>query len=47
MGLYTYFGGLSSIKRTIVEDAMLKKEFGKEWDEWAGRVKYRMIPGVF
>jgi len=47
MGLYTYFGALTSIKRTVVEDGMLKKQFGNEWDEWAERVKYRVVPGVF
>lgn len=35
------------VKRTAVEDAMMKKEFGKEWDNWAEKVRYRMIPYVF
>ncbi|PPQ79747.1 hypothetical protein CVT24_010123 [Panaeolus cyanescens] len=29
------------------EDKMLKKKFGKEWEEWAARVRYRLIPGVY
>ncbi|KDQ51235.1 hypothetical protein JAAARDRAFT_41298 [Jaapia argillacea MUCL 33604] len=29
------------------EDEMMRKEFGKEWDEWARRVPYRLIPGLF
>ncbi|KDQ51236.1 hypothetical protein JAAARDRAFT_211203 [Jaapia argillacea MUCL 33604] len=33
--------------RTYAEDAMMRKEFGKEWDEWARRVSYRVLPGVF
>ena len=39
---------LSSIMaRAPTEDALLKKEFGAEWDAWAARVPYRVIPGVF
>jgi len=29
------------------EDKMMQKEFGDEWKEWAGRVKYWMIPGIY
>ncbi|EGN98774.1 hypothetical protein SERLA73DRAFT_181408 [Serpula lacrymans var. lacrymans S7.3] len=29
------------------EDEMMKKEFGKEWEEWAGRVRYWLIPGIY
>ncbi|KAF9043680.1 hypothetical protein BDP27DRAFT_1434850 [Rhodocollybia butyracea] len=28
------------------EDEMMKKEFGKQWDEWAKNVPYKLIPGV-
>ncbi|KAH9976190.1 hypothetical protein BGW80DRAFT_1114393, partial [Lactifluus volemus] len=38
---------LSIILRTPTEDALLGKQFGAEWDEWAARVQYRIIPGVF
>ncbi|KAA1473961.1 hypothetical protein DENSPDRAFT_840505 [Dentipellis sp. KUC8613] len=38
-------GGM--VRRTASEDQMLRKEFGKEWDEWAERVPYRLIPGVY
>jgi len=39
---------LSSIMaRAPTEDALLKKQFGAKWDEWAARVPYRVIPGVF
>lgn len=39
---------LSSIMaRAPTEDALLKKQFGAEWDAWAARVPYRVIPGVF
>ena len=41
------FGSLVVIPcRMPVEDAILKKEFGKDWDEWAKAVPYRLIPGV-
>lgn len=29
------------------EDAMLKKNFGKEWEDWASRVPYKVIPWVY
>jgi len=35
------------VKRAKVEDQVLKKEFGKEWEEWARVVKYRFIPGLY
>ena len=40
--------GLSVIlRRTPVEDAMMKREFGKDWDEWAKAVPDLLFPGVF
>jgi len=33
--------------RTYVEDELLRKRFGKQWDEWAKKVPYRMIPYIF
>lgn len=39
---------LSSILcRTPTEDSFLRKQFGAEWDAWAARVQYRVIPYVF
>ncbi|KAI6030816.1 hypothetical protein F5J12DRAFT_310948 [Pisolithus orientalis] len=35
------------ILRVNHEDAMLEKSFGKEWREWAKKVPYRLIPGVY
>lgn len=32
--------------RTIEEDALLKKEFGVQWDKWEQRTKYKLIPYV-
>ncbi|KAF9223633.1 hypothetical protein BS17DRAFT_109429 [Gyrodon lividus] len=29
------------------EDKVLKRVFGKEWERWAERVRYRLIPGVY
>ena len=29
------------------EDEMLRKEFGKEWEEWAKRVRWKVIPWLF
>jgi len=46
LGMETYV--LSSIMaRTPTEDALLRKQFGAEWDAWAAKVPYRIIPGVF
>ncbi|OCH94850.1 hypothetical protein OBBRIDRAFT_831441 [Obba rivulosa] len=33
--------------RTPEEDRMLRKQFGEEWDTWAAKVPYRLLPGVF
>ncbi|KAF7980675.1 hypothetical protein HWV62_37105 [Athelia sp. TMB] len=35
------------VGRTKKEDDMLRKEFGKDWDEWAKRVPARLIPFFF
>lgn len=35
------------VKRVVQEDAALKQLFGKQWIEWAGRVRYRLIPWVY
>jgi protein-S-isoprenylcysteine O-methyltransferase Ste14 len=38
-------GGLTA--RCSSEDVMLKKRFGKEWEEWAKRVPYKLLPGIY
>ena len=38
---------LSTILRAPAEDALLRKQFGPQWDAWAAKVPYRIIPGVF
>ena len=35
-----------SLGRIPVEDAILKKEFGKDWDKWAKAVPYQSFPGL-
>jgi protein-S-isoprenylcysteine O-methyltransferase Ste14 len=35
------------VARTKTEDAMLKKEFGKQWDEWAKKTPWKLFPGIF
>ncbi|KAF8893030.1 hypothetical protein BD779DRAFT_1670031 [Infundibulicybe gibba] len=35
------------LTRAPKEDETLKKEFGEEWEEWARRVPYKMIPGIY
>jgi len=32
--------------RAEVEDQVLHKEFGKEWEDWARVVRYKFVPGV-
>ena len=34
-------------RRPIVEDELLKKEFGKKWEEWVNAVPYRIVPGIY
>ncbi|PPQ82901.1 hypothetical protein CVT26_007538 [Gymnopilus dilepis] len=36
-----------TIGRMAKEDAALRAHFGSEWDEWASRVRFRVIPGVW
>lgn len=36
-----------SLGRVKIEDEVLSKEFGDEWQAWAQRTPYKMIPYVF
>jgi protein-S-isoprenylcysteine O-methyltransferase Ste14 len=46
--ILSIFLALACIPRRMpVEDATLKKAFGKAWDEWAKAVPYRLFPGVY
>jgi protein-S-isoprenylcysteine O-methyltransferase Ste14 len=51
-----FFGGfavfnlvvmLALLERGPVEDAALKKTFGKEWEDYARKVPYSFIPGLW
>ncbi|KAF5323718.1 hypothetical protein D9619_012951 [Psilocybe cf. subviscida] len=47
-GLSTMGGILyATLGRLKKEDDVIKKEFGKEWEEWARRVPYMLIPGIY
>ncbi|KAF9551715.1 hypothetical protein CPC08DRAFT_715020 [Agrocybe pediades] len=35
------------LNRIADEDAALRQQFGKRWDEWAKKVPYYIIPGVW
>jgi len=36
-----------TLSRMSREDAALRKKFGAEWDEWARRVPYSVVPGIY
>jgi len=38
---------ISVFPRCLQEDKMMKEKFGREWKEWASKVRFRMIPGIF
>jgi protein-S-isoprenylcysteine O-methyltransferase Ste14 len=38
---------ITLIKRTVKEDELLEKTFGKEWEDWAKKATYRLLPGIF
>jgi protein-S-isoprenylcysteine O-methyltransferase Ste14 len=35
------------VARIRKEDDALRKTFGKQWDEWATQVPYKLIPGIY
>ena len=41
------YGAFNLTARAPHEDAILKGEFGKEWEDYARRVPYRLIPGIY
>jgi len=41
----TIYTGL--ISRMAMEDAALRMTFGHEWDDWASRVRYKLIPLIY
>jgi protein-S-isoprenylcysteine O-methyltransferase Ste14 len=34
------------VRRSFTEDKLLKQKFGKEWDDWAKRVRWNVLPYV-
>ncbi|KDQ24212.1 hypothetical protein PLEOSDRAFT_174596 [Pleurotus ostreatus PC15] len=38
---------LALVPRMNKEDRMLKKHFGKDWEDWKSAVPYRLFPGVY
>ncbi|KAI0311443.1 hypothetical protein OF83DRAFT_1068801 [Amylostereum chailletii] len=37
----------SIMMRVPMEDELLRRQFGQEWETWAAKVRYRVIPGIF
>ncbi|THU83672.1 hypothetical protein K435DRAFT_689136 [Dendrothele bispora CBS 962.96] len=33
--------------RVEIEDELLRKQFGKEWNEWERRVPWKLVPGIY
>ncbi|KIL55286.1 hypothetical protein M378DRAFT_173751 [Amanita muscaria Koide BX008] len=49
--VYTFIGYfipgiIAMLRRMSEEDRELRARFGKQWDEWAARVPYSLIPGI-
>ena len=38
---------ISTVMRIDREDAVMRKEFGREWEEWAKKTPYKLIPYVY
>ncbi|GLB44313.1 putative class VI-like SAM-binding methyltransferase superfamily, isoprenylcysteine carboxyl methyltransferase family protein [Lyophyllum shimeji] len=45
--LVTFAILVALIRRVPIEDAEMKKVFGRQWDEWSRNVRYAIIPGVY
>ena len=46
--VFAILGALElTLGRMSTEDAALQKRFGAQWDQWASRVRYMVIPGVY
>lgn len=47
-GLLVIIGTLNlTLGRMNSEDRALRERFGAEWDQWAGGVRYLVIPGIY
>ncbi|KAG2359971.1 hypothetical protein BDR07DRAFT_1291038 [Suillus spraguei] len=40
-------GVLMTFDRSSSEDKMLQRAMGEDWENWAKKVKYRLLPGVY
>lgn len=49
IGSWAFFGlfAIGMAARCTGEDQMMRAEFRDQWDEWAGKVSSKLIPGVF
>lgn len=45
--LYIVYGTVGLTLRVPTEDEMLRREFGEEWEAYARRVPYRLVPYAF
>lgn len=45
--LVILFSSIITFGRMSSEDQALQARFGIEWDQWASRVRYQVIPGVY
>ena len=46
LGVITSFSYIA-LNRISIEDAALRKRFGTKWDDWAKRVPYAILPGIY
>jgi len=52
LAMVFFFGSVTlgtwiSLSRPAVEDRMLQLALGEEWENWAKKVRYRLVPGVY
>jgi protein-S-isoprenylcysteine O-methyltransferase Ste14 len=47
MTLMSFAGLAGLVRRISTEDKMLRMQFGEEWEEWAKKVPYVTLPGLF
>lgn len=51
LGIYLattlFYSEFVTLTRMSKEDEALRKRFGKEWEEWAKKVPYALIPGIY
>lgn len=36
-----------SVTRPAIEDKMLQRTMGEDWENWAKKVRYRLLPGIY